>query len=211
MIRILRFSTLENLLHKLTAGLAFMGGLGLLFAAFTTCLSILMKLARQGIDALAGAAYAAENIPWLRSILGEEELVSIAVGFALYTALPWVMLRRGHICVDLFAPLFGKRGNRVLDLIADIALTIIAYLILTRQWFLLVHKPRGGRAGFWESLFEQGPDSALLLLRNAQQSQVLGLPLWPTYLIAQSCTFILFLVSCFCVLRSIRTLAKHPC
>ncbi|MEN0001613.1 MAG: TRAP transporter small permease subunit, partial [Pseudomonadota bacterium] len=119
---------------RFAAGLAIIGGAGLLFATLVTCVSIVLKMLRRGADALFGNTTIAENLPWLRSILGEEELVSFGVAFALFAALPWVMIQKGHIRIDLFKPAFGDRLNRFLDLLADLVLAALAYLILTRQW-----------------------------------------------------------------------------
>ena len=137
------FDRIERGVVKLASGLAIVGGLGLIFATLTTCASILMKLIRRVFDSALGPEFMLENAPWLRPILGEEELVTYGVGFALFAALPWVMVRRGHIRVDLFDALFGARFNRLLDLLSDLCLAALAYLIMTRQW-LLIFKPARG-------------------------------------------------------------------
>ncbi len=195
---------LDRILTRLAAALALAGGLGLIFATVVTCLSILLKLANRIAGATAGGV--PEHLAWLGPILGEEELVTYGVGLALFTALPWVMIRRGHIRIDLFQPWFPPRLNRTLDLLGDTALAAIAYLILTRQWFLIFRPARRSEdplaaelaTGNWSVLGDR--------LRDAQESQILGLKLWPTYIVAELCVLAFFVVACFCVLRSARAL-----
>ncbi len=195
---------LDRILTRLAAALALAGGLGLIFATVVTCLSILLKLANRIVG--AGAGGVPEHLAWLGPILGEEELVTYGVGLALFTALPWVMIRRGHIRIDLFQPWFPSRLNRTLDLLGDTALAAIAYLILTRQWFLIFRPARRSEdplaaelaTGNWSVLGDR--------LRDAQESQILGLKLWPTYIVAELCVLAFFVVACFCVLRSARAL-----
>lgn len=190
----------------LAAGLALIGGAGLLFATAVTCTSILLKLIRRFADALFGAGPVGEALPWLSAILGEEELVTYGVGFALFAALPWVMIQKGHIKIDLFEPVFGLRFNRILDLLGDLVLASLAYLILTRQWFLIFQKARGSKASLSELLLQGDFAEAVDRIRMSQESQILGLPLWPTYIVAELCVIVFFIVACFCVLRSARLL-----
>jgi TRAP-type C4-dicarboxylate transport system permease small subunit len=198
------FERLETALVRFSAGLALFGGLGLLFATCATCLSILLKLGRRSAEALLGPVWVEEHLSWLRPILGEEELVTYGVGFALFAALPWVMIQRGHIKIDLFEPVLGQRFNRFLDLLGDLALATLAYLILTRQWFLIFKKARGSKEPLGNLLLQGDFEQAAGRMRTAQESQILGVPLWPTYLVAELCVLAFFIVACFCVLRSAR-------
>ncbi len=88
------FDRTEALFQRGAAFIAVLGGLGLIFATILTCVSILLKLIRRGLDATLGALY--EEVPWafIRPILGEEELVTWGVGLALFSALPWVMIEK---------------------------------------------------------------------------------------------------------------------
>ncbi len=203
------FDTFERRAEQIFAAVAILGGLGLIFATVVTCVSILLKLLRRGLDAAFGAAY--EILPWsfIRPILGEEELVTYGVGLALFTALPWVMIQKGHIKIDLFKARFSDDVNRLLDLIADVTLAVLAYLIMTRQWHLIFKKPRRSQeqmidevlSGNWSIFGER--------LRDTQESQILGIPLWPTYVVAEICVVLFFLAAMFCVLRSARALIRR--
>ena len=200
------FERTERVITKLAAGVALIGGMGLFFATVVTCISIILKLVRRGFDSVFGATVVGDAVPWLRPILGEEELVTYGVGLALFAALPWAMLKKSHITVDLFEPVFGRRLNQILDLIGDLLLAILAYLILTRQWFLLFSKARGSKQPLGELLLQGDLTEAASRMRTAQESQVLGMPLWPTYIVAEICVAAFFVVACFCVWRSARTL-----
>lgn len=196
------FERTERGVTKLAAGLALLGGMGLIFATLVTCTSILLKLAGRLIGNTG------ENLTWLRPILGEEELVTYGVGFALFAALPWVMIQRGHIKIDVFEPSFGVRFNKVLDLIGDALLAALAYLILTRQWFLLFSKARGSKESLGSLLLQGDFEQAADRMRTSQESQILGLPLWPTYIVAEICVAVFLIVALFCVWRRVRALFR---
>lgn len=202
------FDRLEQGVTRFAAFVAILGGLGLIFATLATCLSILLKLLRRLLDAMLGGFF--ETAPWafIRPILGEEELVTYGVGFALFAALPWVMVQKGHIKIDLFESLFSHRFNKLLDLVGDIALAAIAYLILTRQWFLIFKPARREQEPMLTELINGNWSVIGDRLRDSQESQILGLPLWPTYIIAEICVILFFLVALFCVLRSTRDLVR---
>lgn len=193
-------------MERFAASLALLGGAGLIFATLVTCVSILLRLGARLMGGLMGPAWVTDALPWLHTILGEEELVTYGVGLALFAALPWVMIKRGHIRIDLFAPLFGRYLNRALDLIADTSLAALAYLIMTRQWFLIFAKARRGQEPLLTLLFQGDFTEAADRVRSAQESQILGIPLWPTYIVAEICVIGFFIVACFCVWRSARAL-----
>lgn len=200
------FNHLERLIDRMCVGIAVAGGLGLIVATIITCVSILLKLGRRSIDAVFGADAAPAALEWVSPILGEEEIVQFAVGAALLAALPFVMIRKGHIRIDLFEPVFGPGLNRFLDLMSDIALAAIAYLIMTRQWSLIFRTPRGDSRS-WGDLLLQGDWTGVAdRLRDTQESQIIGIKLWPTYVYAEICVAIFFVVAVFCVVRSARTL-----
>lgn len=50
------FEKIERGFTRLAAGLALIGGLGLVFATITTCLSIVLRLLRRMLDATLGGA-----------------------------------------------------------------------------------------------------------------------------------------------------------
>lgn len=200
----------ERGMTKLAAGLALLGGLGLIFATVVTCISIILKLSRRFLDLFFESTAIGETLPWLHSILGEEELVTYGVGFALFAALPWVMIRKGHIKIDLFKPKFGNRFNELLNLLGDIALAAIAYLIMTRQFFLIFKKARGSKEPLGDLILQGDFAQVAGRVSSSQESQILGVPLWPTYIVAEICVIVFFVVACFCIWRSARAMfAAH--
>lgn len=199
-----KFDQTERAFERFSAALAILGGLGLIFATVVTCTSIILKTIGRIITSVSGELPEALSV--FRPILGEEEIVTYGIGVALFAALPWVMIRKGHIKIDLFHPFFSYRFNRFLDLLGDIALTVIAYLILTRQWGLIFKSPRRSEPSFFESMLAGDFETLGGLMRTSQESQILGLPLWPTYIVAEICVLFFFITACFCVLRSARDL-----
>lgn len=202
------FERVENLIGRFSVTVAIIGGTGLLFATIVTCISILLKLGRRAIDAFFGASTAPAALDWVRPILGEEELVQYGVGFALFAALPYVMFKRGHVSIDLFERAFGARGNRVLELLGDLTFAVIAYLLMTRQWFLIFKKARGDDPLWFEALLTGQWGEIADRLRDSQESQILGIKLWPTYIAAELCVIAFFIVAVFCVVRSARALFR---
>ena len=200
------FDRIERVLTRASAALAILGGAGLILATLVTCLSILSKLAGRAVVALTDGV--PDGLSWLGPILGEEEIVSFAVGFAVFAALPWVMITRGHIRVDLFRPVFGDRLNRLLDLVADAAMALVAWLILTRQWAQIIRPARRSEEPFLSELLAGNWGAWSDRLRAAQESQILGVKLWPTYVVAEVCVLAFFIVALFCVWRSARSLVR---
>lgn len=199
---------LDRGITGLAKGLALLGGMGLIFAILVTSLSVLLKVSRRVLNALIPDFATAEGFGWLKPVLGEEELVQYAVGIALFSALPWVMLKRGHIRIDIFEPLFGKVANRILDFLADAALLSLAYLILTRQWFLIFKKARRSQEPLVDLLAAGDWTAALGRLRVNPESQILGLKLWPFYVFAEVCVLLFVLVALYCTVRSLIAIVK---
>lgn len=197
------FDRLDTAVRSLCITVAVLGGIGLIAATAITCLSILMKLMRRGMEFIG---WTPDALAWVRPVLGEEELVQYGVGLALFAALPYVMYSKSHITVDLFARVFGSRLNRILDLIGDVVLCALAYLLFTRQWTLLFSPARRDDP-LWLVEFLTGNWVEIAgRLRDRQESQILGIKLWPTYLVAELLTALFLVVAVFCVLRGARAL-----
>ncbi len=200
MIKVRTFQHIERFVEKSARIFALIGGLGLLFATAATCFSIIFKLIRRLLDTSFGTS---DHWAFIRPILGEEELVQYGVGFALFSVLPYLMLKGGHIKVDLLKSYFSIRVNLLLNFFGDVALTIFAYLIMTRQWGLIFKKTRKNQETLPE-LFLQGDFASIAdRVRSTLESQVLGVPLWPLYLVAEACIIAFFLVAVFCCIRSL--------
>lgn len=200
------YERLDIIVARSSAFVAIAGGLGLLLAIGVTCLSIALKLTRRLLDATLGSLFNSDAWAFIRPILGEEELVQYGVGLALFAALPWVMYARGHVRIDLFKGAFGRRFNRALDLAGDVVFATLAYLILTRQWFQIFRPARRKEEPLTDLLFSSDPMRIFERLRSADESQILGVKIWPLYSIAEICVLMFFIVSLFAIWRSSRAL-----
>ncbi|MEM7471847.1 MAG: TRAP transporter small permease subunit [Pseudomonadota bacterium] len=198
------YDRLDGWIARLCTTVAVLGGLGLIFAIVVTCVSIILKMTRRTLDATVGQIMSSDAWGSIRPILGEEELVSYGVGLALFAALPWAIYTRAHVKIDLFESRFGVRLNKLLDLIGDLLFAAIAYLILTRQWYKIFKKPRRNNESELDLLFQGDVAGFLSRIRSADETQILGLKLWPLYSLAELFVLIFLIVAVFCVYRSAR-------
>lgn len=204
----------ERTLGRLSQGLCLIGGLGLGFAVLAICGSALGKLGSRILNATIGP----ENIPqafsWIKPLGGEKEIVAFAVGFAIYAALPLITLQRGHIRIDLFVSQFGVRLNRVLDLVADLILLTLAYMIVRQHWNAIFKPARNNSrvqedsllellwAGDWATVWGQR-------FLDDKQTQVAGLKYWPWHIWAEICSIIFLIVAVYVSLRSMREVLRR--
>ena len=119
----------------------------------------------------------------LDQIKGDFEIVELGVGLAIFFFLPWTQYNKGHARVDMFEPVFGKRLNAALDLLADLLILSIAYVLTWRLWLGTMDK-----LSFGETTF------------------ILQYPIWQAYMGGVIGMVAFTLVSVFCVWRSLRGL-----
>jgi TRAP-type C4-dicarboxylate transport system permease small subunit len=124
---------LSRFVTWLARALAILGGLALVTITVITCVSIV------------GRAFISFG---LRPVPGDFELVEAGVGFAVFAFLPWCQLNRGHATVDLFTSFLPDAVNRVIDLVAEILMTIVIGLIAWRLWFGMMDKIRYNETTF---------------------------------------------------------------
>jgi TRAP-type C4-dicarboxylate transport system permease small subunit len=91
-----------NLLERLTAMVAIVGGLLALCVAALVCVSVLGR--------------------WLFAapVNGDFEFVKMATAIAVFTYLPYTQMRRGNIMVDTFTGWMPSRAVRALDAFWDL-------------------------------------------------------------------------------------------
>lgn len=205
----MNYAAVERVVQQLARGLAVLGGLGLLAAIAITCLSILGKLCRRLLNAVFGADFTPPWLAWARPLLGEEELVQYAVGLAVFAALPWLTLQQGHITINLLEKRFSQTANRLLNLCGNAIFCAVVYMMMTQQWFLLFHKARVSQPALVELLWRGEFAGIAARLRVHDESQILGMKLLPLYAVAEVCVIFLFVVSVFCVLRSVREVRRE--
>ena len=89
---------------------------------------------------------------------GYEDFVRLAVSCAALMMLPWCQARHGHVSVDLFVDMLGKRARVVTAVVSTLG--TIALALFLAWWMAL-------------GLLETRADGTL--------SRVLGWPEWPFY------------------------------
>lgn len=115
---------------------------------------------------------------------GDFELVQAGVGFAVFAFLPWCQLNRGHATVDVFTSFLPDGVNRVIDLVAEVLMTIVIVLIAWRLWVGMMDK-----------------------LRYGETSYILQFPIWWPFAACMVAAAIAVLVSVFVTILRIRDLA----
>ncbi len=124
---------LRSSMEWLARALALAGGLVLVVITILTCVSI------------AGRAM----IPLgLGPVPGDFELVEAAAGFAVFSFLPWCQISRGHAAVDLFTSFLPDGANRFIDVVAELAMTIVLFVIAWRLAIGTEDKLRYGETTF---------------------------------------------------------------
>ena len=118
--------------HAMARGLALAGGAILVGLAGMTVVSILGR-------ALSGLG--------LGPVRGDYELVANGVALAVFYALPWCQLRRGHVTVDVLTARLPPRLHAALGLLGEALLTLAAAVILVQLWAAFAERvPLGGPA-----------------------------------------------------------------
>ncbi len=118
-------------------------------------------------------------------IRGIYDITEIGIAAAIFAFLPWCQLQRGHATVDLFKPLYPSLMNRVIDVIMDVGILIAAVLIAWRLFLGMQDK-----------------------LRYGETTLIAQLPVWQGYATALIGAVVFALIAAFCVLRSLRALAR---
>ena len=119
--------TISGFVHGLARITAIIGGVVL---AFLTILTVVSITGRSMIPLGFGP------------VPGDFELVESLTGFAVFAFLPWCQLNRAHATVDLFTAFFPGWLNRVIDLVAEILMTIVIVIIAWRLWVGMQDKIR---------------------------------------------------------------------
>jgi TRAP-type C4-dicarboxylate transport system permease small subunit len=93
-------------------------------------------------------------------IPGDYEMVEIGGAVAIFCFLPWCQLAGGNVLVDFFTMKAGSGVNHALEAFGDLIYLAVASLI------------------FWRSVH-----GALEFRQNGEQSMVLGVPTWWSFVI----------------------------
>jgi TRAP-type C4-dicarboxylate transport system permease small subunit len=76
----------------------------------------------------------------LKPILGDYELITVGMGFAVFAFLPWAHLMRGHALVSLFTDTLGLRTNAWILVVTDALMLVGAAFITWRLWYGMLDK-----------------------------------------------------------------------
>lgn len=76
----------------------------------------------------------------LKPILGDYELISVGMGFAIFAFLPWAHISRGHALVSLITDAFGDRVNAWILVITDLVMLLGSAFIAWRLWLGMLDK-----------------------------------------------------------------------
>lgn len=158
------------MLQKLAAILAFAGGV------------VLAGIAVLTVASIVGRAM----IPFgLSAIKGDFELVQIGCAIAVFSFLPWCQLNRGHVTVDIFMSYAPGVMQRFMMLVGDLAIALIAAVIVWRMALGLEEKISYGETTF-----------------------ILGMPVWYGYALAIIGAAFFCVVSLYTVWRSLNALLQ---
>lgn len=121
----------------------------------------------------------------LGPVPGDFELVEAGTAFAIFAFLPWCQYNRGHADVELFTMRLSGTFNRFIDLVSDILLLAVSFLI-SRQHYL-------------------GTDSKM---QYGETTFILQFPIWWAYMASFIGTAVMVVVAVYCVFRSFNALIQ---
>lgn len=76
----------------------------------------------------------------MKPILGDYELISVGMGFAVFAFLPWAHLTRGHALVSLVTDNFSDRANMWILVVTDLLMLLASAFMAWRLWFGMLDK-----------------------------------------------------------------------
>ncbi len=163
---------------------ALLGGLALVVLMLMTTVSV-AGMAASKFGKMLEKSYnmVVEPLLALRPIPGETEMVEAGMAFIIFAFLPLVTLHKGHAEVALLTNFMGKLANRVIDLLADVLMLLVAAFLGWRHFLGTVDK-----------------------FNNGEQSWILQFPVWWGYGAALFGAVVFVIVASYCVLRSLDAL-----
>ena len=118
-------SVLGRLVNGLARWIAIAGGVALLAMIAVVVISVI------------GRAFIWAG---LKPILGDYELISVGMGFAIFAFLPWAHINRGHALVSLLTDTFGPRVNAWILVVTDLLMLVVSAFIAWRLWLGMLDK-----------------------------------------------------------------------
>lgn len=168
------YRRLQILVELIARVLAIAGGAVLLFIIALTCVSI------------AGRALLSLDLG-LGPIRGIYDMTEIGMAAAIFAFLPWAQFTEAHARVDLFQPMMPRTLDRVLDLLFNLAMLLVAAVGTWRLYLGMQDK-----------------------LSFGETTLIAQIPVWQGYAASLVGAAGFILVAAFCVLRSGRRIAGLP-
>jgi len=162
-----------NLLAKSAQALAQV--MALLGGAILLCVVVLTVIS------IVGRVFVPLDIG-IGPIRGIYDITEFGIAAAIFAFMPWCQYQRSHAAVDLFKPAYPDAMNRILDVIMDVGILIVATLVAWRLYLGMLDKQRYG-----------------------ETTLIAQLPVWQGYAMALVGAVAFALIAAFCVIRSART------
>lgn len=162
------YLALSKSIRMLAQGMALLGGISLLVIVVLTIISIV------------GRIFVPLDIG-IGPIRGIYDYTEFGVAAAVFAFLPWCQLQRGHASVDLFKIAFPNTMNRIIDVVMDTGLLVVAVLIAWRLYLGMSDKMSYG-----------------------ETTLIAQVPVWQGYAMSLVGAVVFAIVAAFCVLRSAR-------
>lgn len=123
-------------------------GRGIYYLALT--MAVLGGLALVAIMLITILSISGRALLWagLGPIPGDFELVEAGTAFAVFAFLPWCHLRREHATVEILTQYFGVVANRVIDVVVDLLMLVIAAVLAYQHWLGTLDKLAYGETSF---------------------------------------------------------------
>lgn len=168
------YQKISKLAEGLAAFLAIVGGLILLAIVALTCVSIIGR-ALVPFDIGAGP------------IRGIYDMTEIGMAAAIFAFLPWAQFKDAHARVDLFQSAMPQSMDRVLDLLFNAAMLVVASVGTYRLYLGMQDK-----------------------LSYGETTLIAQIPVWQGYAASLVGGVGFILIAAFCIVRSIRRIAGLP-
>lgn len=168
------YRRLQILVELVARVLGIAGGAVLLCIIVLTCVSI------------AGRALVTFDLG-VGPIRGIYDMTEIGMAAAIFAFLPWAQFTEAHARVDLFRPMMPRTMDRVLDLLFNLAMLVVAAVGTWRLYLGMQDK-----------------------LSFGETTLIAQIPVWQGYAASLVGAAGFILVAAFCVLRSGRRIAGLP-
>ena len=168
------YAQLSRIVEWIAIALALVGGVVLLVIVALTCFSIIGR-ALVPLDIGIGP------------IRGIYDMTEIGMAAAIFGFLPWAQFTEAHARVDLLEPVLPRTMDRLLDLLFNVGMFVVAAVGTWRLYLGMLDKYAYG-----------------------ETTLIAQIPVWQGYAAAMIGGAGFVIVSAFCIFRATRRLAGLP-